>query len=32
MSNDPESVPFVWRVLQTLAHAASVGVNEADKR
>jgi len=32
MSNAPESVPFVRRVLQTLAPNASAGVNQTDER
>jgi hypothetical protein len=32
MSNAPESVPFVRRVLQTLAPAASAGVSQTDER
>jgi len=32
MSQNPESVPFVRRVLQTLALAASAGVSQTDER
>jgi len=32
MSNAPESVPFVQRVLQTLAPAASARVSQTDER
>ncbi|MHC1739837.1 MAG: hypothetical protein AB9897_01860 [Anaerolineaceae bacterium] len=32
MSNAPESVPFVRRVLQTLAPAASASVSQTDER
>ncbi|MBE0688113.1 MAG: hypothetical protein IH585_19120 [Anaerolineaceae bacterium] len=32
MSNAPESVPFVRRVLQTLAPTPSAGVSQTDER
>ena len=32
MSKTPESVPFVQRVLQTLARAASAGVSQTNER
>jgi hypothetical protein len=32
MSKDPESLPFVRRVLQTLAPAASAGISQTDER